>query len=164
MTTFALVTAEDAANVIERFNAFHDGFIQEISLRSRDWFSGEVSDPWSLGHHCTGEFDAVIDFAHYNYGGTIQPLERIVRVRFRGVADFRFDLHGVKPEDWPIQFVAIEPATRTHSQRGEEACFRLDITWSAFDGEAWESRSEELFTFLRAEFQEHDEEHDRPDA
>jgi hypothetical protein len=156
VTPFPVVTAEDAASVIERFNAFHDGFIKEVSLRSRDWFSSEGPDPWDLGHNCTGAFDAVIDFAHYNYGGTIQPLDRIVRARFVDVSDFRLDLRGVKPGDWPIQYVAIEGATRARPQGGEEACFRLHITWSHFDGEAWGSRSEELFTFRQAEFQEED--------
>jgi hypothetical protein len=157
MATLTVVAPEDAADAVERFNAFHDGFIREVSLRSRDRFSGEESDPFSLGHHCTGEFDAVIDFAHYNYGGRIQPLERVVRGRFMDVMDFRLDLHGVKPEDWPIRSVEIEPATRTHPRRGEEGCFRLRITWSHLDGEAWSSRSEELFSFLRGEFEEHDE-------
>ena len=156
MTPVSVVTAEDAAGVIERFNAFHDGFIQEVSLRSRDWFSGERSDPWSLEHHVTGAFDAVIDFAHYNYGGRIQPLERIVRGRFTDVGGFRLDLRGVKLEDWPIKSVAIEPATRTRPRGGEEACFRLAITWSRLDGEEWSVRTEELFTFCQAEFEEHD--------
>jgi hypothetical protein len=150
MTTFAVVTAEDAARVIEHFNAFHDGFIHEVSLRSRDRFSSEGPDPWDVGHNVTGAFDAVIDFAHYNYGGRIQPLDRIVQVRFVEVADFRLDLRGVKPEDWPIQYVAIEAATRARPSGGEEACLRLHVTWSHFDGDAWGSRSAELFTFREA--------------
>lgn len=52
---------------MKHFNAFHDGFIGEVSIGSRDRFTREEPDPWDVGHQMSGEFDAVIDFADYDY-------------------------------------------------------------------------------------------------
>ncbi len=145
-----------AADLIERFNAFHDGFIKRISLESRDRFSKVGPELHAIGHEVTGAFDAIVEFAHYNYGETLEPLERVVRGRFEGVRDFRLDLTGWGPSDWPIQYVTIEPARRDGGEVGDERCFGLSVTWSHLEGDAWTHRTAELFTFRRARFEEFD--------
>lgn len=145
-----------ASDLIERFNAFHDGFIKRLSLESRDRFSKVGPELHAIGHEVTGAFDAVVEFAHYNYGETLEPPQRVVRGRFEGVRDFRLDLRGWGASDWPIQYVAIEPARRDAGEGGDEPCFRLSVTWSHLNGNEWTHRTAELFTFRRARFDEFD--------
>jgi len=153
---YRLAAGEDPTAVIEAYNAFHDGFVRSIALASRDRFTRVGPRQWDIAHETTGNFAVVIDFAHYNYGGGIQPLDRVVRATFRVVRDFALDLSGFRSYAWPLKHVEIEPATRPTEAAGAppEPCFALTLTWSRIDGATWTERPQRLFTFTHATFED----------
>jgi len=153
---YRLAPGDDPTRVIERYNAFHDGFVRSIALASRDRFTRVGPRTWDVAHETTGQFAAVIEFAHYNYGGGIQPLDGVVRATFRGVRDFALDLRGFRSYEWPLKLVAIEPATRDVEavRAPPEPCFALTLTWSHIEGTTWSSTPQRLFSFTHATFED----------
>ena len=87
MAGFRLASAADAGAALDYFNAFHDGFIRELSLRSHDRFEARGAQEIS------GRLDLEIVFAHYNYREGEPPADQLIRARFTRVstvvADFR---------------------------------------------------------------------------
>lgn len=153
-TELALRTPADAERILDHFNGFHDGFLRELRLCSRDAFAQHGPEAWQVEHRLSGRFDAVVDFARYNYGDGPRPLDRIVRGRFRDVSDFLLDLRGVAAHEWPIRSVGIETDARSREGGASEACFALELHWSALEGERWSTRSARLLRFAEADFEE----------
>jgi hypothetical protein len=151
-----LAPGDDPGPIIEEYNAFHDGFVRSIALASRDRFTRVGPRDWDVAHETTGQFAAVIDFAHYNYDGGIQPLDRLVRATFRGVREFALDLRGFRSYEWPLKLVAIEAATRPTEAAAAppETCFALTLTWSHIEGTTWTEAPQRLLTFTHATFED----------
>ncbi|MBI2485598.1 MAG: hypothetical protein HYW01_01280 [Deltaproteobacteria bacterium] len=86
--------------MLEYFNGFYDGFVKRVELLPHDRF--EETGPWYFerGHLCTGQFDVVIDIAHYNYGQGDQPSNRLVSCHFQDFKDFCLDLRGNESYEW----------------------------------------------------------------
>ena len=148
-----LRTDGDVASIDGYFNGFHDGFLQSLLLRSHDRFVAYGPSVTEIGHKTTGRFDAVVEFAHYNYAAGTQPAGRVVRAIFEEVRDFHLDLREVRPEEWPIKVVEFRPVA-TEGSTESAPRFALDIVWSRLvDGE-WSTRQATLFTFGAAAFEE----------
>jgi hypothetical protein len=98
-------TLAEATVALEYFNAFHDGFIRELTLRSHDRFEARGV------HAMSGRLDLDIRFAHYNYREGEPPADQMIRATFRQVRDLETDIphwHG----EWSIDRVEIERALR----------------------------------------------------
>ncbi len=147
-------TPEDSQRILDYFNGFHDGFIHKLILRSHDAFHQEGQEVRDIAHQLTGRFDVRIDIAHYNYGRGEQPHDRIVRCFFKNVSDFYLDLRTRKSYEWPIKNVEMNAGTRVGETGSPESCFTLNIVWSKFVDQSWETNATQLFTFLEAEFEE----------
>jgi hypothetical protein len=139
-------SAEDAATVDEQFNGFHDGFIAACTVRSRDRF---VPDGRGMvAHATTGEFDATLEVAHYNYGGRLQPPERRILLHCEDVRALVLDLREVPAESWPLIALVFVPLDDGSGR------FGLDVTRSYLVGGAWETRRERLLTCAAATVEE----------
>lgn len=149
-----LTTAANVEQILDYFNGFHDGFIQQIVLCSHDSFVQEGPNVTDIAHRLTGHFDACIDIAHYNYQHGTQPFHRIVRCEFKNVEDFYFDLRGVSPYEWPIKYVDIRPLHKQNSQGKMTSHFTLVFTWSTLIDNTWTERKGQILTFQSAEFSE----------
>lgn len=88
MVKLRLTNLSEAADVDSYFNGFHDGFVKDLCLRSRDLFVREEDGPFGIAHRLTGRFDLELNIAHYNYARGTQPHDRIVHCIFRNVTDF----------------------------------------------------------------------------
>lgn len=159
--SYCLAPGDDPTSLIDHFNAFHDGFVREIRVRSRDAFTIESDEAWDIGHQQTGRFDVVVAFAHYNYPpGALQSHERVaagalVEGRFSDVRDVYIDSRNAGPTDGAIQSVAIEPTEREGFHGAPaEPCFALSVTSSRLDGGTWISHTSIAFTFSEVEFEE----------
>jgi hypothetical protein len=73
---YIVVSAEQAAAVVEYFNGFHDGFIRRLSLISHDTFEDRDT------HLTTGLLDLEVLFAHSNYHDGRPPFDQLVHARF----------------------------------------------------------------------------------
>jgi len=142
---YELKTPPDAAAIVETFNGFHDGFIRSLALRSQDRFTADGPEATDIAHHTSGGFDIDVEFAHYNYGGRLQPIDRIVRAVFREVRDINLDLTGHTPEQWPITVVEFPPS---------DDLFGFHITRSRLDGAEWVTSLQTWFRFGAATFTE----------
>jgi hypothetical protein len=141
---------DDAERMVERFNGFHDGFIKRVELVSHDRFDQFGPDFTDRCQVCTGLFDAVLDFAHYNYDRDRQPVDRLVSCRFEAVKGFHLDLRNTELHDWVVNGVRINETSRPGPQ-GPETALKFHVTRSVLvDGERWEQREEALFSFKRA--------------
>jgi hypothetical protein len=145
-----LQTENDAREILDQFNGFHDGFIKQLSLRSHDSFEKHGPGETEITHRCTGTFDAVIQIAHYNYSG-LQPLDRVIQCSFKGVRDFCMDLRELKSYEWNIKSVDIQPLRS--SDDGKEG-FSLVLSWSKLVGDEWSEQKQQILTFVEAEFEE----------
>jgi hypothetical protein len=144
-----LRSAEDAASIDEYFNGFHDGFVRSVLLRSHDRFEAYGPSVTEIGHEVTGRFDAVIEFAHYNYAAGTQPAQRVVRATFEEVAEFHLDLREVRAEEWPLKVVEFRALPEAGAAR-----FALDVMWGKLIENEWSTQQASLFTFAAAEFEE----------
>ena len=140
-----LQSDQDALAITDAFNGFHDGFIHSLTLRSHDRFTADGPDATDIAHHTSGDFDIEVDFAHYNYGGRLQPIERIVTAVFQGVRDVRLDLTGHTPEQWPITVVEFPLS---------DGLFEFRITRSRLEANDWVTSTRTWFRFLTAAFTE----------
>ncbi len=159
MADLTLKTPADAKRILHHFNGFHDGFIQEIALRSHDSFFREGPEITDIVHGLSGAFDVVVKFAHYNYAADTQPHDRVVRCTFEGVREFHLDLRDLQHHDWPILEVAIEPSEPAPSEpaegdRSPGSRFALSVRRNRLVENQWIPRTDRLFTFERARFEE----------
>ncbi len=148
-----LQTESDALEILDQFNGFHDGFIQQLSLRSHDSFEKHGPGETDITHRLTGNFDAVIQIAHYNYSG-LQPLDRVVKCSFKRVRDFCLDVRELMSYEWNIQYVEIQPSQRKNEQDEVEECFSLVFSWSKLIDNQWSEQKQHILTFAEAEFEE----------
>jgi len=151
--SFGVSSAEEAANIVERFNGFHDGFMKRIVITSQD----EIDE--DLSQSCTGVFDVEIDFAHYNYqrgDEPSHPYNQIVHARFRNVQDMYCDFReGFLGNT--IVSVSIVPVNRRRSgSTATEQCLGLQLARQYYLAECrrYELRESQLFTFTDATFRE----------
>jgi hypothetical protein len=141
-----LGTLPEATAALEYFNAFHDGFIRELVLRSHDRFEARGV------HAMSGRLDLDIRFAHYNYREGEPPADQLIRATFRQVRDLRTDIphwHG----EWAIDRVEIETAVR-RAGAGEEACLLGRIVHHRLVDGAWTTHEGIRFTFADGEMEE----------
>lgn len=90
-----VTSGEQAREVTELFNAFHDGFIRRLTVISHAEFE-------DIGvHRVTGPLELDIEFAHYNYDRGDPPADRRVEARFVGVRNLQVAFSGAE-SDWPI--------------------------------------------------------------
>ncbi|MGI9648473.1 MAG: hypothetical protein ACR2OI_08145 [Acidimicrobiia bacterium] len=140
-----LQTPQDAHDIVEQFNAFHDGFIQSVTIRSHDHFTADGPEATDIAHHTSGAFDVEVEFAHYNYGGRLQPIDRRIRAVFADVQDLHLDLTGHTQEQWPIINVGFPPA---------ETGFEFRIMRSRMVDGSWAHTRQTWFRFATAAFTE----------
>jgi hypothetical protein len=152
-TRFDISSEATAAQALDHFNGFHDGFIKRMVVKSEDQIGED------LGQTCTGLFEVEIDFAHYNYGQAAEPFHshrQIVRAEFRAVrdilADFRSGFLGNT-----IITLSINAGTRRNvGQTDSEPC--LILHWGRHFYHEAERRHElrefPLFSFREATFME----------
>jgi hypothetical protein len=139
-------TLAEATAALEYFNAFHDGFIRELTLRSHDRFEARGV------HAMSGRLDLDIRFAHYNYREGEPPADQMIRATFRQVRDLETDIphwHG----EWSIDRVEIERAVR-RAGAGQEACLLGRIVHHRLVDGAWTTHQGIRFTFAEAEMEE----------
>ena len=135
-----------AAAALQYFNAFHDGFIRELTLRSHDRFEARGV------HVMSGLLDLDLRLAHYNYREGEPPADQMVRASFRRVRDLVADIphwHG----EWAIDRIEIEAAVR-RGRGAEEPCLVGRVVHHRLVEGAWTTHEGIRFTFTEAELEE----------
>jgi hypothetical protein len=151
--TYLVSSEESAARALEYFNGFHDGFMKRIVIESRDEMGEDQSQS------CTGVFDVVIDFAHYNYadgGAHFYPHNQIVRGEFRNVQDIVVEFREGFIGNTIIGFSIVSVNRRAGGQTREEEALGLRYSrhFLLEDKRRYELREVQLFTFTDATFVE----------
>jgi hypothetical protein len=151
--TFRLTSAEEGRRVLDRFNAFHDGFIRRIEIVSRDRFEG-------IGvQTASGVYDVTIELAHYNYGDgqePFHPVDQVIEARFSDVEDVYVDL-AREYLGSSITALYIEADRRRRGLLPEdEEC--LALLWGRNryleEDRKYDFRKDRLFTFSAAVLRE----------
>lgn len=138
-------TADEATTFLERVHRFHDGFIQELTVTSRDTFEITGRRLTDVGHKCTGEFDVRIIFSHHPALTSSPPSRTITRCVFRNVTQIYLDLRQLKGFEWPLLEVQVEPCLQ---QDG----LRLLCRWTRLTREnEWDEYTQCLFSFREVE-------------
>ena len=83
-----VATPEQAEEVLEYFNGFHDGFIKRLSLVSYDYFEARGVQV------CSGRLDLELEIAHYNYRNGEPPADQVVHARFTHVRHLHAEMPG----------------------------------------------------------------------
>jgi hypothetical protein len=153
LTSFAVFSEETAAQALDYFNGFHDGFMQRIVFESQDRINED------LGQSCTGVFDVTIDLAHYNYAEGAEPLHphnQIVRAEFRNVQDILVDFGEGFLGNTIIALSMIPVNRRRGGQTATEQCLGLRLARHYYIEEhrRYELRESQMFTFTDATFVE----------
>jgi hypothetical protein len=151
--SFELAAVEDAAQILDYFNGFHDGFIQRMVIESQDRINQDLSQT------CSGVFDVEMEIAHYNYpaaAGAFHPYDQIVRARFRGVQDIVCDF---RREFLGNTIIALSFAAANRRKGGAttlESCLSLRVARHFYleEERRYELKECELFTFTTASFVE----------
>jgi hypothetical protein len=144
MREFQVTSERNAAEALDYFNGFHDGFIKRMVLTSRD----EITE--DLAQTCGGVFDVEIDFAHYNYRAgeaPFHPYNQMVRGVFQGVREIALDFgRGYLGNS----VIALE----IRSCALPEPCLALVLTRHYYleDQRRHELREAQMFTFEQATF------------
>lgn len=141
---FDVTTPDDAARVVEFFNAFHDGFIRRFTLVSHD--RHESRDV----HVTTGRLDLELVFAHYNYDAGRPGPDQLIEARFTGIRDLAVAFTG-QPADWPILSLQLEPAP---ASAADGAMLARLIQPRLVEGRRWERAEALSFRFGSATFRE----------
>ena len=141
-----VTTPEEAASVVDYFNAFHDGFIRRLTLVSHDVHESPHA------HRTTGRLDLEIVFAHCNYRQGEPAPDQLVEARFERVADLVVGFTG-QPADWPILSFEIEPAPDASGGATAALAARL-VQPRLIDNRRWEQVQALSFRFGSAVFRE----------
>ncbi|HKY61159.1 MAG TPA: hypothetical protein VJP59_09120 [Gemmatimonadota bacterium] len=151
--SFSVSSAAEGQRVLDRFNGFHDGFIQRIEIVSRDRFE-------EIGvQTADGVYDVTIEFAHYNYPDgkePFHPVDQIIEARFSDVEDIRIDL-AREFLGSPITALYFEAETRRRNlSTDREDCLALHWGRQRYvEAERkYDFRKDRLFTFSRSELRE----------
>ncbi len=151
---FILKRVEDAARILEYYHSFHDAFFKKIVISSRDEFLLEdrsnLQEPGPVSQLMTGKFDVEIWLAHYNYSKWTGTLDHCVRATFRGVRDIRIDLSASDEYEADVCIINLKIGSiSANPMLYLEVCRDILLP----DGK-WRQRSDRLFCFEEAEFQE----------
>jgi len=151
--TRVISSLDEGRHVLDYFNRFHDGFMKRIGIVSEDEIDADH------GQQCTGVFDVVVDFAHYNYADgdrPFHPYNQIVRARFRAVHDIFCDLQlGYLGNT--IAALSVTPKMRITTLGGTpEECLGLQLARNFYieQHRRFELRQSDFFTFKHAVFEE----------
>jgi len=152
-TTYLVSSPASAARALDYFNGFHDGFMKRIVIESRDKIGEDQSQS------CTGVFDVVIDFAHYNYSdgsAPFHPHNQIVRAEFRNVQDIVLEFREGFIGNTIIGFSIVSVNRRAGGQTHEEQALGLRFSrhFLIEEERRYELRESQLFTFTDATFVE----------
>lgn len=140
--------AHEARAVIDRFNGFHDGFIQRLTLVSHDRFETRGV------HHTTGPMHLEIIFAHYNYGAGEPPADRLIEARFAGLRNLEVHFTG-QPTDWPITALHLERGDGPPAGGDPAGPLRARLIQPRLiENRRWDHVEAMRFAFERASFQE----------
>jgi hypothetical protein len=151
--TRVISSLDEGRQVFDYFNGFHDGFMKRMEIVSQD----EIDE--DHGQQCTGVYDVVVDFAHYNYAdgdSPFHPYNQIVRARFRDVHDIFCDLQPGYLGN-TISALSVTPKMRITTLGGTpEECLGLQLARNFYieQHRRFELRQSELFTFKDAVFEE----------
>jgi len=141
--SFDVTNAQTAAALLDRFNGFHDGFMQRIAITSRARIEADRSQT------CSGRFDVEIDFAHYNYASDTAQSQRhdqIICGQFRDVRDIRLELTGDFAGNTIISLTILATADGLELRLGRHAYLAEE--------RRYDYREATLFTFATATFSE----------
>jgi hypothetical protein len=149
--TFEVSSVDEAREVLDYFNGFHDGFMKRIAIVSQDDIDEEYAQS------CSGRFDVEIDFAHYNYRFDDRPPhDQIVRAVFRDVQDLFCDFSEGYVGN-TIQCLYVHAANRRQggTTTVEPAMvLSLERSFLLEQHRRWESRRTDFFSFSAATFSE----------
>ena len=134
-----VANAEQARAAVERFHAFHDGFVRRLTLDSHDVFEDRHT------HTTTGLLDLTVLFARSNHDEGRPPSGQETEARFREVRDLRVRFTG-EATDGPIQELRLDAGGAR--LRARMAQSRLVA------GARWERAETRSFTFAAAEIRE----------
>jgi hypothetical protein len=134
---------EQAAEALEYFNGFHDGFIRRFSLISHDTFEDRDT------HVTTGLLDLEILFAHSNYRSGLPPFDQLVQARFFQVRGLLLNFTG-QPADWPITNVRVGLEAPTTTATPPRLRARL-IQPRLIDNSQWQHVEALTFSFHSGE-------------
>ena len=151
--SFAVSSAGEAAQALDYFNGFHDGFMKRIAITSHD----EIDE--DHGQSCTGVFDVEIDFAHYNYpdgNEPFHPYNQIIHARFRKVQDIFCDFSEGFLGNTIIGLSVVPVNRRRGGSDAVEQCLGLRLARHYYLAEhrRYELRESQLFTFTDVTFRE----------
>lgn len=144
-------SVDEAREVLDYFNGFHDGFMKRITIVSQDDIDEEYAQS------CTGRFDVEIDFAHYNYRFDDRPpYDQIVQAVFRDVQDIFCDLSEGFVGNTVIGLYANAVNRRQGGTTTVEPAIALSLERSFLleEHRRWENRRSRFFTFSTATFLE----------
>lgn len=141
-------TLNEALGLLDYFNGFHDGFIKQLSILSRDEFVSRGEQ------HCSGELGLEIVFAHYNYEDGKPPHDQLVEARFDGVKELAIDFSGISYE-WAIDSLMFAEIERSREGGGVEPCMRAILVQKRLDEtRVWVRHEDVTFTFRDCSFRE----------
>jgi hypothetical protein len=131
----------EAETALDYFNGFHDGFIQELRLVSRDFFESRGVQ------RLTGDFDLTLVFSHYNYDQDRRPADQFVSARFNRVKDFELCVSGVAHE-WSVNHMAVTECSSATCTDSSGPRLRAVIVQNHLNEErTWELREVLSFSF-----------------
>ena len=141
-------TLNEALALLDHFNGFHDGFIKQLSILSRDEFVSRGEE------HCSGELGLEIIFAHYNYQDGKRPHDQLVEARFEGVKELAIEFSGNSYE-WAVDSLTIAEIERSREGGGVEASMRAILVQKRLNkSRAWVRHEDVTFTFRGCSFSE----------
>lgn len=144
-------SVDEAREVLDYFNGFHDGFMKRIAIVSQDDIDEEYAQS------CTGRFDVEIDFAHYNYRFDDRPPhDQIIRAVFGDVQDIFVDLSEGYVGNMIIGLFVNAANRRQGGTTTVEPAMALSLERSFLlePHRRWENRRMQFFTFSAATFHE----------
>ncbi len=141
-------SVEDAARVLEYFNAFHDSFIRQLEVRSHDLFEARGVQV------CSGHLDLELVFAHYNYQADRKSHAQRVSARFFHVSELAANFSG-RSHEWTVYELEIRPAAPGERDEPVDRPLEAVLRQSRWQVGADWVRSDDLkFRFQYAEFRE----------
>ena len=144
---------DDARNILEHFNWFHDSFIKRFAVTSRDKFTAPRAGEL-IGCDVARGFWVRIDFAHHNYRPGGGNARRIVRATFWDSEEIVFDLRLPEGSSGNRSIERIEMAPVVVLRRmGEKALIDLYVLWNvALPDRSWGTVRARILRFEHAEF------------
>lgn len=151
---FIIDSEDGAAEFLDYFNGFHDGFVKRITLESNDYFSqDDMEDIMSRSQSVTEEIVLKLDIAHYNYGAVEQPVNRGVCLLFKDFYDLNCEIDQSSKTDWGIYEIKINSISRPLETDPKFSMKLLDFRWtkSVYDKEkGWYNIENSLLKFSQA--------------